>query len=103
MTKTSDKAALDQWYADVTGADLGHDIIRTEILGQDIVLFRNADGLADTAETRSDGQRGAALPFRERYGCVWTTLGKPELEIFDIPEASEADRRFVPCGWVKVR
>jgi len=103
MTKTSDKAALDQWYAVETGADLGHDIIRTRLLGQDIELFRNADGLPDIAETRSDGQRGAALPFRERYGCVWTTLGKPEREIFDIPEASEADRRFVPCGWVKMR
>src|SRR3984957_19582813 len=103
MTKTPDKAALDQWYAVETSADLGHDIIRTRLLGQDIELFRNADGLPDIAETRSAGQRGAVLPFRERYGCVWTTLGKPGREIFDIPEASESDRRFVPCGWVKMR
>jgi phenylpropionate dioxygenase-like ring-hydroxylating dioxygenase large terminal subunit len=103
MTKTSDKAALDQWYAVESSADLGNDIIRTQLLGQDIELFRDGRGLPDIAETRSDGQRGSALPFRERYGCVWTTLGEPEREIFDIPEASEPDRRFVPCGWVKMR
>jgi phenylpropionate dioxygenase-like ring-hydroxylating dioxygenase large terminal subunit len=103
MTKTSDKAALDQWYAVETSADLGNEIIRTRLLGQDIELFRDGRGLPDIAETRNDGQRGSALPFRERYGCVWTTLGEPEREIFDIPEASEPDRRFVPCGWVKMR
>jgi phenylpropionate dioxygenase-like ring-hydroxylating dioxygenase large terminal subunit len=103
MTKTSDKAALDQWYAVETSADLGNDIIRTRLLGQEIGLFRNDHGLPDIAETRNDGQRGPSLPYRERYGCVWTTLGEPEREIFDIPEASESDRRFVPCGWVKMR
>jgi phenylpropionate dioxygenase-like ring-hydroxylating dioxygenase large terminal subunit len=30
-------------------------------------------------------------------------LGTPAREIFDIPEAGEPDRRFVPCGWVKMR
>jgi phenylpropionate dioxygenase-like ring-hydroxylating dioxygenase large terminal subunit len=103
MTKTSDKAALDQWYAVETSADLGNEIIRTRLLGQNIELFRDGRGLPDVAETLDDGQRGPALPFRERYGCVWTTLGEPEREIFDIPEAGEPDRRFVPCGWVKMR
>ena len=103
MTKTSDKAALDQWYAVETSADLGNEIIHTRLLGQDIELFRDDSGLPVIAETRNDGQRGVTLPFRERYGCVWTTLGEPEREIFEIPEASEADRRFVPCGWVKMR
>ena len=103
MTKTSDKAALDQWYAVETSTDLGIEIIRTRLLGQDIELFRDGSGLPNIRETSEDGQRGTALPFRERYGCVWTTLGEPEREIFDIPEASEPDRRFVPCGWVKMR
>src|SRR3984893_17730286 len=103
MTKTPDKAALDQWYAVETSADLGSDIIRTRLLGQDIELFRNDRGLPDIAETRNDGQRGPALPFRERYGCVWTTLGEPEREIFEIPKATEPERCFVLCGWVKMR
>ena len=103
MTKTTDKAALDQWYAVETSADLGNTIVRTRLLGQDIELFRDERGVPHITETLEDGQRGPALPFRERYGCVWTTLGKPEREIFDMPEANEPDRRFVPCGWVTMR
>jgi phenylpropionate dioxygenase-like ring-hydroxylating dioxygenase large terminal subunit len=103
MTKTSDKAALDQWYAVETSADLGREIVRTRLLGQDIDLFRDDRGVPNIRESQKDGQHGHPLPFRERYGCVWTTLGEPEREIFDIPEAGEPDRRFVPCGWVRMR
>ena len=103
MTKTTDEAALDQWYAVETSADLGSAPIRTRLLGQDIELRRNARSTPAITEVYENGTRGPPLPFRERYGCVWTTLGKPEREIFDIPEADEPDRRFVPCGWVKMR
>ena len=103
MTKTTDAAALDHWYAVETSADLGSAPIRTRLLGQDIELCRDDCGKPDITEVHEDGERGPPLPFRERYGCVWTTLGKPAREIFDIPEANEPDRRFVPCGWVKMR
>jgi phenylpropionate dioxygenase-like ring-hydroxylating dioxygenase large terminal subunit len=103
MTKTTDAAALDQWYAVETGADLGSAMVRTRLLGQDIELCRDDRGVPVIAEVHDGGRRGPPLPFRERYGCVWTTLGKPGREIFDIAEADEADRRFVPCGWVKMR
>jgi phenylpropionate dioxygenase-like ring-hydroxylating dioxygenase large terminal subunit len=46
---------------------------------------------------------GAELPVRSAYGCLWTTLGAPGRELFDIPESRETDRRFVPCGWVTLR
>jgi phenylpropionate dioxygenase-like ring-hydroxylating dioxygenase large terminal subunit len=46
---------------------------------------------------------GAHLPVRARYGCLWTTLGNPNRDVFDIGEADEADRRFVMCGWVRLR
>jgi phenylpropionate dioxygenase-like ring-hydroxylating dioxygenase large terminal subunit len=103
MTKTTDAAALDQWYAVETSADVGSVPVRTRLLGQDIELCRDDRGVPVIAELHDDGRRGPPLPFRERYGCVWTTLGKPGREIFHIPEADEADRRFVPCGWVKMR
>jgi len=77
MTKTRDKAALDQWYAIETSADLGRAPVHTRLLGQDIELCRDECGLPVIAEVY-DGKRGPSLPFRERYGCVWTTLGKPE-------------------------
>ncbi len=103
MTKTTDRAALDHWYAVETGVDLGSAPIRTRLLGQDIELCRDERGMPVITEIDEGGKPGPPLPFRERYGCVWTTLGKPEREIFDIPEADESDRRFVPCGWVKMR
>lgn len=103
MAKTTDAAALNQWYAVETSADLGKVRVRTRLLGQDITLCRDDDGAPRICEVRDDGAVGRVLPFRERYGCVWTTLGHPASDIFDIPEAAEPDRRFVPCGWVKMR
>jgi phenylpropionate dioxygenase-like ring-hydroxylating dioxygenase large terminal subunit len=103
MTKTTDAAALDQWYAVETIADLGTSAVRTRLLGQDIELCRDSRGAPRITEILDDGTRGPALPFRQRYGCVWTTLGSPSREIFEIAEADEADRRFVACGWVKMR
>ena len=45
----------------------------------------------------------APRPVRARFGCLWTTLGTPGTDLFDIPEAAEPDRRFVPCGWTRMR
>ena len=77
MTKTTDAAALDQWYAVETIADLGTSAVRTRLLGQDIELCRDGRGVPRITEVLDDETRGPALPFRERYGCVWTTLGCP--------------------------
>ncbi|PKU25473.1 (2Fe-2S)-binding protein [Telmatospirillum siberiense] len=101
--KTTDKVALDQWYAVETAADLGSRAIVTRLLGQDIELGRDGAGRPTVREIRDDGKPGTPLPVRERYGCLWTTLGRPVGDIFDIAEAGEADRRFVPCGWVSMR
>jgi phenylpropionate dioxygenase-like ring-hydroxylating dioxygenase large terminal subunit len=86
-----------------TGADLTAQPVRTRLLGQEIELYRDEGGAPIVREAFDGGSFGTALPVRERYGCVWTTLGTPRREIFDIMEAGEDDRRFVPCGWVKMR
>jgi phenylpropionate dioxygenase-like ring-hydroxylating dioxygenase large terminal subunit len=101
--KTTDRAALDEWYAVATATELQRDAFVTRLLGQDIELNRDAGGTAVIREILDDGERGPTLPAQERYGCVWTTLGRPNKDIFDIPESREADRRFVLCGWVKMR
>ena len=103
MTRTSDRVALDQWYAVETSADLGSAPVRTRLLGQDIELSRDERGTPRITELIDGGGRGPPLPFRERYGCVWTSLGAPTRDLFEIAEADEPDRRFVPCGWVKMR
>ncbi|RWE69401.1 aromatic ring-hydroxylating dioxygenase subunit alpha [Mesorhizobium sp.] len=101
--KTTDRAALDEWYAVATAAELGQAPVVTRLLGQDIELCRDEAGVPVVREILDDGGRSRALPAQERYGCLWTTLGRPNKDIFDIAESHEADRRFVPCGWVRMR
>jgi phenylpropionate dioxygenase-like ring-hydroxylating dioxygenase large terminal subunit len=103
MPKTTDLAVLNDWYAVETSADLGNQPIRTRLLGQDVELVRRTDSTVLAFEVLDNEQRGPALPVQEKYGCVWTTLGVPTKPIVEIAEADEPDRRFVPCGWVKMR
>ncbi|MFN3641855.1 MAG: aromatic ring-hydroxylating dioxygenase subunit alpha [Gemmobacter sp.] len=87
---TDDPVALDDWYA---VGSAGAPPERTRLLGQDIAVAGGRVTLPD----------GRALPVREQWGLVFTTLGRPNRDLFDIPEAREPDRRFVPCGWVTLR
>src|SRR5437899_13020856 len=103
MSKTDDPVALDQWYAVETSADVTAEPRRTRLLGQDIVIRRAGDGTAVVREIGSAGTLGAPLPVRERYACLWTTLGSPQRDIVTIAEADEDDRRVVVCGWVRIR
>ena len=96
MAKTDDQVALDQWYAIDTLTELTPAPQHRRLLGQDIAVFRGPDGPCVTMD-------GAPRPVRERYGCLWTTLGHPSRELFDIPEAAEPDRRPVMCGWTRMR
>ena len=98
MQNDVEPASLDQWYAIATHASLDAARQDTRLLGTDIVLQRAGDGVSVRAPSQ-----GRALAVRERYGCVWTTLGTPRADLPAIPEAEEADRRTVPCGSVQVR
>lgn len=95
MALTTDTVALDQWYAvaslpAVPGA--------TRLLGQDIAI---APGAGGPEVRRAD--TGALLPVQQKWGLLFTTLGAPAGGLFEISEAHEPDRRFVPCGWVTMR
>jgi phenylpropionate dioxygenase-like ring-hydroxylating dioxygenase large terminal subunit len=103
MTKTTDPVALDQWYAIATLSEITEQPVRTRLLGQDLVYRREPDGSLAIREVGATGRLGALLPVRERYECLWTTLGTPPRDIFHLAEAEETDRRVVVCGWVKMR
>jgi phenylpropionate dioxygenase-like ring-hydroxylating dioxygenase large terminal subunit len=102
MTRTTDRVALDQWYAIATLDEFDHRPMRTRLLGQDIIYRQGPDG-PKVREIGADGRCGAPLPIHKRYGCLWTTLGAPAGEIFDLPESDESDRRIVICGWMTMR
>jgi phenylpropionate dioxygenase-like ring-hydroxylating dioxygenase large terminal subunit len=97
---TDDQVALDDWYP-VTDAvpALVH---TTRLLGHAVrVAF--SGGRARVTALRADGRELRELPAVERFGLVWTTLGNPVKDVYDVPEAYEPDRRYVRCGWVTLR
>jgi phenylpropionate dioxygenase-like ring-hydroxylating dioxygenase large terminal subunit len=102
MTKTTDRTALDDWYAVATASDVTAQPVRTRLLGQDIEIVLTEGGSPMVREIYDAGF-GVPLPVETRYGCLWTTLGSPNKGIVHISEADEDDRRFVPCGWVTMR
>jgi phenylpropionate dioxygenase-like ring-hydroxylating dioxygenase large terminal subunit len=91
MTKTIEPAARDQWYVIETTTAIPQAGAGNRLLGMDLTVRGQSNGISVLAG-------GRALPVRERYGLVWTTLGKPPKDVPDIPEADEPDRRHVLCG-----
>jgi len=103
MARPAEKASLDQWYVIDATSDIPAEAKPNRLLGRDLVVSRDAEGTVVVREKLEGGALGEILPTRERYGFIWTTLGTPERELFDIPEADEPDRRHVVCGAVAVR
>ncbi|SMC96048.1 (2Fe-2S)-binding protein [Rhizobium sp. RU36D] len=103
MTKTTDQAVLNDWYAIATASEVTSRPVATKLLGQEIEYFAGEGGSFIAREILGDGRRGPDLPVQVRYGCLFTTLGKPVKDVVHISEAEEEDRRYVPCGWVTMR
>ena len=97
MIHSAEQASLDQWYCLEALQDIA-ETGRTRLLGEDLVIQRERDGaLAVTVKSS-----GRPLPTRQSYGCLWTSLGNPSIDLPAIPEAFESDRRVVICGAVTV-
>jgi len=90
--------AQDDWYpvAMVGELPLG-DTRQSRLLGSNITLSGATDGAIDVS---CDGR---ALRVQVAYNHVWTTLSDKPRPLFTIPEADEQERRFVPCGVVRVK
>lgn len=89
-------AMRDEWYPVALFSQL--DRRDTMLMGEDITVAR-----VGTDEAQVTAADGRALPVRLRYGHVWTSLGAPDHELFDIPEAADPERRLVEVGIVRVR
>ena len=103
MARPAEKASLDNWYVIDALADIPAAPRPNRLLGRDLLVERDAKGMPIVRERREDGALGSPLPVRERWGYLWTTLGAPPRELFELPEADEPDRRHVVCGAVAVR
>ncbi|WP_158809740.1 aromatic ring-hydroxylating dioxygenase subunit alpha [Beijerinckia sp. L45] len=103
MTKTTDVVALNDWYV-VTFADeiaLGHSE-RTRLLGQDLLLSRDAAGAFGCVMLLDDGAQVPVPQVVERYGFVWVTLGEPTRDIVSVPEFADHERKFIHRGRIGV-
>ncbi len=81
--------ALDEWH--VVGAVESLPVgarVATQLLGAAVFLERGAGGAITVRESGGD-----ALRAFQRFGYVWTTLGTPPRDLFEIAEVAEPDRR----------
>lgn len=85
------------WYPVAMVGDLADSDTRlTTLLDEAITLSSSGGTVAATTAT------GQALAVTTAYDHHWVSLSDEPFPLFDIPEAAEQDRRFVPCGVVHV-
>ncbi|NML77070.1 aromatic ring-hydroxylating dioxygenase subunit alpha [Rhizobium sp. S-51] len=89
---------LDEWYPVAMFSQLATADYGTVLMGEPVKVALGADGKTTVMDST-----GRVLPVRVRYGHVWTSLGTPGHELFDIPEAEQPGRRLVDVGVVRVR
>ena len=98
MRTSVEPVVLDEWHVLCALTDLEPgEARRFTLFGEPVAATRFTD---DAVEVRvangiEDGDR---LPVRHHCGHVWTSLGAPTHELFEIPEFFETDRRLVYCG-----
>lgn len=99
MQGTAEKATLDQWYCIEQLQDIAVGRSAGRLFGTDLSIVRHGDG--DITVTIAGLK--TPLPTRQRYGCLWTTLGTPATDVLPVPEADETDRRVIVCGAISVK
>src|SRR4051794_14001953 len=99
MSMSAEKAALDQWYCLEALQHIEVGRAASRLLGVDLVIARDDAGII----TVTVGGDDTPLPIRQRYGHLWTTLGRPATDLLPIAEADETDRRVIVCGAISVK
>jgi phenylpropionate dioxygenase-like ring-hydroxylating dioxygenase large terminal subunit len=113
-----DPVALHEWYPIAALDEITPGVVhRTLLLGDPISYTRDTGPGASTAGGEpvvwpSGDESGgdeidparivARLPTRVRFGYVWTSLGRPDHELFEIAECDEPDRRILNGGSIIV-
>jgi len=89
--------ALKDWYPVAMVNELASGESRqTQLLGQDLMLRGNSNGLI------SASTNGQECKVQQAFDHYWVSISDQPHPLFEIPEAAESDRRFVPCGVVRV-
>jgi len=89
--------ALRDWYPVAMLNELNPGQTRhTRLLGRDLVLRGDSSGFVTASANE------ATLQVQHAFDHIWVTFDENPNPLFLIPEAAETDRRFVPCGVVRV-
>lgn len=101
-----DNVALNAWYPILARDEMPPGTRRgTTLLDTPLLIDRGESGAFEVSiQDGTNAVRGdAALPLLERYGYLWTTLGRPVEDLFAIPEYAESDRRNMNGASLAVR
>ncbi|MQW13078.1 aromatic ring-hydroxylating dioxygenase subunit alpha [Sinorhizobium meliloti] len=104
-----DHITLDEWHVVASLEELpAAGKFLTILLGEKIVVSRDGDRLRVCHDLNGAANPSASshllkeLPVIERFGYVWTTLGAPAHDLFDIVEFNEPDRSHIVQGVTRI-
>jgi phenylpropionate dioxygenase-like ring-hydroxylating dioxygenase large terminal subunit len=101
MIASIEPVVLHEWHILCALADLETgQTRRLTLFGESLSVVRLANGGVEVWRYSGDSALlpGPRLPVRHHCGYVWSSLGTPTHELFEIPEVSEIDRRMIHCG-----
>ncbi|MEM6940091.1 MAG: aromatic ring-hydroxylating dioxygenase subunit alpha [Pseudomonadota bacterium] len=93
----SQNAMRDAWYPVALLSAMPPQGRKTLLMGTPITVQGSASAPVVIAEA------GRSLPIVRRFGHLWTSLGTPAKDLFEIPEADHPDRKLVDVGVVRVK
>jgi phenylpropionate dioxygenase-like ring-hydroxylating dioxygenase large terminal subunit len=112
QAKCTDPVILNLWHPIGAVDEAGINTVNETMLLEERISFAIAgDGNPFVWRSVKDLKAGdpvdparlaADLPAKRAYGYVWTSLGVPQRDIFEIPEYAEADRRNLNAATIGV-
>ena len=99
-----DPIVLDLWHPLSSLDDVCAFPVRatTWLLGYRLHCWRDELGQVRVVCDSATADEHRELPTLLRYGYVWTSLGTPSDDLFEIPEVAEHDRRSLNAGSIQV-
>lgn len=101
LLRCNDKVILNQWHPLQAVDEMVRGVAMQTTLLEEKIGFAVNDAGAPSAWREAAGQ-GEFLPVKIAYGYLWTSLGTPPDELFDIPEYFEPDRRRLNAATIGV-
>jgi len=97
-----DQVALNEWHPISAIDEIDPVTVEETILLDDTIRYTLNDSGEPEVWAASVGRSGGSLPTRVKFGYLWTSLGTPTHELFDIEECDESDRRTLNGGSIMV-